>query len=278
MFPRSRAALISAAVFSLVAGGVMITTTGCGDVVTYYKYSRQQGIDALNSGNLDVATGAFRDAIRQNPTDYQSAYYLATIYAKQGRYTEAAAQYKTAMAVQQATYDGRHDGAFHIKMIKGYADAVAKINDHDATVNQLEQDAKGSNTGDEAYTLALVYAGRGDADSAIPAFARAAEQAPGNFDIAKDQGLFLTRVGQKAQAEQALRRAYRLNQSDNEVNDALRSLGVIPGPSLLNQDQVAKPLIPVGPIPNYIDRLKTGSSGSGTPGSSTPATPPAPAD
>ena len=270
---------MSAVAFSLLAGGLIITTTGCGDVVTYYKYSRQQGIDALNGGDLDAATGAFRDAIRQNPTDYQSAYYLATIYYKQGRYTEAAAQYKTAMAVQQATYDGRHDQAFHIKMIKGYAEAVAKVNDHDATVNQLEQDSKTDVTGDAAYTLALVYAGRGDADSAIPAFAHAAEQAPGSFDIAKDQGLFLTRVGQKAPAEQALRRAYRLNQADNEVNDALRSLGVIPGPSLLNQDQVAKPLVPVGPIPDYIDRWKNGSNnGSSGSGASNPAPTPAPAD
>ena len=270
---RSAAGFASLTILMLAGGSLVLTQAGCGDVVTYAKYSRQQGIDAMNAGQNEAAAGAFRDALRQNPGDYQSSYYLGTLYAKSGRYNEAAGQFKTAAAVQKATWDGRNDKVFHIKILQAYAAAVAKVDDHDATVNELEADSKESTTGEEAYTLALIYAARGDADSAIGAYARAAQQAPQSFDIAKDQGLYLTQVGQKVPAEDALRRAYRLNQSDNQVNDALRGLGIVPGPSLLTSDQVAKPLIPVGPIPNYIDKW-TGKDKPASP----PATPAAPAD
>lgn len=279
MFPsfrRQALRLASIGILTTLGGGafvtILLTNLGCGDVVTYAKYSRQQGVDAMNAGRDDQAQGAFRDALRQNPADYQSSYYLGTLYAKGGRYNEAAAQFKTAMAVQQATYDGKRDAAFHTKLLQAYAAAVAKVDDHDATVNQLEDDAKISNTGDEAYTLAIIYAARGDADSAIAAYAKAADQAPKSFDIAKDQGLYLAQIGQKPAAEQALRRAYRLNQGDPQVNDGLRSLGIIPGPSLKDAKQMETPLVPVGPIPNYLDKLKKSSSDA------PPPTPAAPAD
>ena len=58
----------------------------------------------------------------------------------------------------------------------------------------------------------------------------------------------------KSQAEAALRRAYKLFDSDPDVNDALRGLGVIPGPSLKDADQLQKPALPSGPIPDYLNR------------------------
>jgi hypothetical protein len=74
-------------------------------------------------------------------------------------------------------------------------------------------------------------------------------QNPASFDIAKDAGLYLVQIEQKPRAEAALRKAYRLKDTDEAVNNALRRLGVVPGPALKEENELRKPLIPRGPLP-----------------------------
>jgi hypothetical protein len=61
--------------------------------------------------------------------------------------------------------------------------------------------------------------------------------------------MYLERFGQKERARLPLKNAYAMNSNDQEVADALRRVGVVPGPSLKPEDQLAKPLVPIGPIP-----------------------------
>jgi hypothetical protein len=67
-----------------------------------------------------------------------------------------------------------------------------------------------------------------------------------------------------------------MNPGDQEIASALSRLGTVPGPALKEQNELAKPPIPRGPIPP----LKMPSFGSGG-GSRQPASPqasiPAPA-
>ncbi|HMB95896.1 MAG TPA: tetratricopeptide repeat protein, partial [Tepidisphaeraceae bacterium] len=133
--------------------------------------------------------------------------------------------------------------------LDGLAIAIAKSDQRDAEINSAEHDAQTYNSAENWYMLGKIYAYRGDADSAVDAFNRAMLLEPNNFYISKDYGIFLERVGQSAKAEAPLRVAYSLNNTDVQVADALRRIGVIPGPSILNEDQLAKPLIPKGPIP-----------------------------
>lgn len=236
---------------ALFATSVLV---GCGSVVTFSKVSREQGIADLNSGKYQEAEGAFADAIRQNPRDYQSHTYLGILYDRQKQYTNALAHFKTSLDVQRLSEAGQKDTAFRVKTLTAQADTLAKVPDNDASVNALEARAAASTTGEESYQLARIFAGRGDADSAVVAYNQAATQAPGQFYLVKAQGLYLIRQGLKAPAEAALRRAYRLNDTDAEVNTALRGLGVIPGPSLKDPAQLQKPLLPTGPLPDLLNR------------------------
>jgi tetratricopeptide (TPR) repeat protein len=234
----------------------LLLATGCGSVVTFSKVSREKGIEQYNAGQYTEAEGAFADAIRQNPRDYVSHTYLGLLYDRQKQYTNALAHYRTSLDVQPLTQKGLEDADFRAKTLTAQADTLAKIPDNDRSVNDLTAKAAASTSGEEAYQLARIYAGRGDADSAVAAYNQAAQQAPGKFYIVKAQGLYFIRQGLKPQAEQALRQAYRLNDQDPEVNAALRTLGVIPGPSLKDEGQLKKPALPTGPLPDWLNRSR----------------------
>ena len=59
----------------------------------------------------------------------------------------------------------------------------------------------------------------------------------------------LTRIARdlRDKAELPLRKAYGMKQEDEDVNNALRRIGVVPGPGVLDQSALAKPIIPRGP-------------------------------
>jgi len=225
---------------------------GCGEYITFSKQSRARGLQYMETNQTEEAKGAFRDAVRQNPRDYQSYAHLAGLYQKERAYSQAVTNYRTSLDVQNITDEGRADVEFKLKTIDAFAKCLAIADTHDSEVNTLEQTAKSSTSGDEYLVLAKTFAARGDADSAIDAYAKAAQQAPKSFYIAKDQGLYLEQVGHKPLAEQALRRAYRINPNDEAVSTALRRLGVVPGPALKEEGELVKPTLPRGPIPDYI--------------------------
>lgn len=167
---------------TLIAVG---TLAGCASMLSYSDDSRAQGIRDLRANQYDEAAGAFSDAVRQNPRDYQSHYYLGVLYDRKKEYTNALAHFKTSLDVQPVTTEGLHDEAFRIKTLTAQADTMAKVIGNDAAINDLEAKAGASTTGEESYQLGRIYAGRGDADSAITAYNRAASQAPDKFYIVK---------------------------------------------------------------------------------------------
>jgi hypothetical protein len=73
-------------------------------------------------------------------------------------------------------------------------------------------------------------------------------------------------------AVKQLKRAYQMNDKDPQVIAALRRNGVIPGPSLKEPEQLAKPSVPKGPLPEVdikrwqqeqAARAAQGSNGAG---------------
>ena len=107
----------------------------------------------------------------------------------------------------------------------GVADEVAAVR---------KRDAAQPNAGDEWY-LAKIYRYSLDPDSAIEAYTAAVLLDPSRFDIAKEAGLYEEGLGQNQKAATTLKAAYADNQDDEQVNAALRRLGVVPGPSLMHQ-------------------------------------------
>ncbi len=60
---------------------------------------------------------------------------------------------------------------------------------------------------------------------------------PKDFTLLKEYGLYLEQLGQNQKAETVLRQAYSRDSQDDQVNAALRRVGVVPGPSVRTESQ-----------------------------------------
>ncbi|MBC8109308.1 MAG: tetratricopeptide repeat protein [Anaerolineae bacterium] len=249
----------------------IIGLVGCADMVTYSGKSQDKGMTQYKQQSYTDAAGSFRNATRQNPRDYKSYYMLGCCYEQSGQHQQAIHAFRTSLDVQQMVFEGKYDDEQRVKTINGLAGAIAHSDSRDIETNAAVAKARTSQNADDYMLLGQIYAFRGDADSAVEAYDHAALLAPQSFYISKSYGLYLERLGQTSRAEAALRRAYALNVSDEEVNLALRRLGVIPGPSIKNQDALVQPPLPRGPIPELdLSRMKFGGS---DPKATTPAAP-----
>src|SRR2546428_5265050 len=68
---------------------------GCADVVTFSNKSREEGMRFYTEKSYGDAAGAFRNAIRQDPRDYQSHFYLGVCYDEMRMHQQAFSAYRT---------------------------------------------------------------------------------------------------------------------------------------------------------------------------------------
>jgi cytochrome c-type biogenesis protein CcmH/NrfG len=240
---------------------------GCSDTLTYSKDSDRRGQELYAQQSWAEAAGAYRNSTRQNPRDFKAYYMLGNCYTQMGQWQKAINAYRTSLDVQQVTLEGKYDHQQRANTIVALAGAIARSDTRDVETNAAVAKARANQSPDDYLLLAKVYAFRGDADSALESFEHAAQLAPENFYVSKEYGLYLVQLGQNKRAESALRHAYALNQGDEQVNLALRRIGVVPGPSLKSERDLAGPPVPKGPIPE----MSWGGKQSGTTTSAPPA-------
>jgi tetratricopeptide (TPR) repeat protein len=163
-----------------------------------------------------------------------------------GSQMQATQAYRSGLDVMNITIEGREDRPFRLKTIDALATSLAK-----SGVRTFDdQSVLGkSKPAEQKFITAKVYRNLGDADNALANYQQANLLDPNDVAIAKEYGLFLKQTGQTEQAKPVLKRAYALNTKDVEVADALRQMGVIPGPSLKDKGELVKPAIPQGPLP-----------------------------
>lgn len=240
---------------------------GCAEVITYSNQSNERGEKLLAAGQYEDAAGAFANATEQNPRHYKAFYNLGQTYEKMGREQQALQAYRTALDVMPTTDLGKKDFATRDQIVGSLASCVANSASKDTEIAAIRAKAERSTQAVDWYILARTYAELGDADNAIDAYDRALLSS-GSTDagVAKNYGLYLVQVNQTKRAEVVLRRAYQVNQQDAEVNAALRKVGVVPGPSLLEPDQLSRPFIPKGPLPELEIQLKDSSDTSASTG------------
>ncbi len=231
--------------FTLAGVLGLALTAGCADMMVNTRVARNTGIQQYQDGQYAEAAATFRNTLRANPADYGCHYFLGASLAKLGSYEQAIEQYKTTLEIMNVDLVGRDDYVFRMQALNSLADAVVASKDHDLQSITL----KGSPPYENQFLLAKIDRGSGDADAALDAYAQAALLAPKDFDIAKEYGLYLLQLSQNQRATTELRRAYALNSKDTQVAAALRRVGVVPGPSLKDQNDLTKPVVPVGPIP-----------------------------
>lgn len=239
--------------------------------VTNTKAVRDTGIRQYNAGEYTDAAGTFRNATRQDPRDYQSYAYLGDCYRQMGHNQQAMQAYKASLDTAGRSYQGREDMAFRARTLDGLAAVIAKSGE--VEINAAQQSAQTAGGGDGYFLMAKIHRHLGDADSALDAYNRASLLGPKDFYVQKDYGLFLEQIGQTQQAEKTLRKAYALNAKDAEVVAALRRIGVVPGPSLYDQNALAKPPVPKGPIPPAREWQFGGDSNANRSADSLPAMP-----
>jgi len=211
----------------------LLSLTGCHEVFTYARQSRTEGLTLYKQKSYPDAAGAFRNAVRQDPRDYESHYWLARCYDEMELHQEAFAEYKAGLDILPNTYGGRNDEEFRQQIMAGYAESIAKFDKRDVELSSLEKRAETSQRATEPFIVAKVYRHRGDADSAILAYKRAINWSPSDFAIRKEFGLYLYDVlHQNQDAQYQLMLAYHIDANDKDVIAALQKLGALPTPKL----------------------------------------------
>ncbi len=271
-----------------LALALFVGVAGCGgqQIINHAPSQRAEGIRAYEEGNYADAAGSFRQAIRSDPRDYKSQFLLAQSYENLKQYQQAIQAYKASLDAQPRTLAGKEDKPQRLATIKALAGVIAKSDTNNAETNLVEQAAKNGKQPQEWLLLANIHRNRGDADSALDAYNRAALADPKDFDIVKEYALYLEQVGQQQRAAQQLKKAFALNQNDEQVNNALRRMNIVPGPGLKDERALVKPPLPEGPLPE-VEWSKFRLGGGGQPNTSeasaqpsagvTPAAPPPPA-
>jgi tetratricopeptide (TPR) repeat protein len=235
----------------VVLGGSVLGAVGCtgtSNLLTYAQDAREKGLKQYKAHDYENAAGSFRSATRQDPRDYKSFYFLGTCYDTMGSHQQAAQAFQSSIEVMDLTLEGQNDKEFRARAIQGLGASLAK--GHAQTV-EIAMPKPGKRPAEDAWLRAVAFRNSGDADAAVEAYTAASLQAPRDFYIAKDFGLYLEELGQTRQADLHLRRAYQLNAKDEQVAAALRRTGTVPGPGLKERDALAKPPVPQGPLPEF---------------------------
>jgi tetratricopeptide (TPR) repeat protein len=258
---------ISQSTYRILVGAALTTMLSIGlagcqqEIISHNPESRAAGVKDYSEGNYADAAGSFRNAVRADPRDYKSQFYLAQCYEKMNQYQQAIQAYKASLGAQPLTLAGQEDKAQKLTTIDALAACIAKRDTNDSELNVIDKQAKASNQPWDYLLLAKIYQDRGDADSALDAYNRAALTDPKDFTIIKEYGLYCEQAGQTQRATQQLRKAYALNPNDEQVNAALYRLHIVPGPGLKDESALVKPAIPVGPLPEVdLSKFKVGGN------------------
>lgn len=240
-----RAACAAGLVIVLLAGG-------CGDVITFSNKAREEGLRLYSEGMYGDAAGAFRNAIRQEPRDYRSHFYLGVCYDEMKQYQQAFQQYHAAREIMMQTPEGRADTDFRAVVYEVLASAIARNDDRDVELTRAVKRARESQKAEDWLLVAKVYRLKGDADLAIDAYRRACHWDSGNFEIRKEFGLYLLDpLNQAREAEYYLRQAYRMDPNDADVREALARLGVNPpAAERAREPEPTRPRPYTGPLPS----------------------------
>src|SRR5690348_10386207 len=97
---------------TLALSGFTAGVIGCAETLTYSKDSRAHGLELMQQKEYTDAAAAFRNGVKQNPTDYESYFYLGQCYDQTNQRHDAIAAYKTCLLEMSHTLQGRDDVAF----------------------------------------------------------------------------------------------------------------------------------------------------------------------
>src|SRR5688500_10383792 len=197
-------------VLSFLLLALFTFSTGCTDTLTYANKSREEGVRLYNERAYADAAGAFRNAIRQDPRDYRSHYFLGVCYDGLRQHHQAFSEYRISLEVISKMGAVFTEPECRQQVMNAYGTSLARA-ENEAELNALEKRAQSSTRGEEWFILAKAFRTRGDADRAVDCYTRAARADSKDFFIRKEFGLYLLDpLSQNQEAEYWLRQANRL--------------------------------------------------------------------
>jgi Flp pilus assembly protein TadD len=219
--------------------------TGCAEQMTYSRDFKRDGLQNFNAGDYVTAAGSFKAAARQDPTDYQTQYYLGLSSERTGDVQEAIAAYRLCLKLRVQTPAGRQDIAMREKATARLAAVIATASVADPEVDAIQKEAAAERSSEDYRIAARVCALRGDADSAVDDYRHGMAIADDDFVLTKEFGLYLVKVNQTTEAGSVLKKAWKLNPSDRQVVEALRGLGITDSQLITSPVRVEEVAMPV---------------------------------
>lgn len=239
----------------LLAGAVVCGCTTDQPLVTNPRGARIEGVELYNRGDYYNATGAFRNAVHQDPRDYRGHYYLGLTYERMGNLQQAIQSYKSALKVMRETPAGREDADFRQIIMNTLASSIVR---HDS--NMLEQELLSTLAADSSrsareraenyFLLAKTERYRGDADSALLAYFKGSELDAEDFWLQKEAGLYMLQMGKNNQAVKPIQRASKINSRDPDVIAAMGQLKLSGPMALTGGAGGSSPLFNARPLPS----------------------------
>jgi tetratricopeptide (TPR) repeat protein len=238
-FPILRAIPVLRAVgFSVLLAAVC----GCAtSPFTYSQDAKREGRKEFNDGRYVEAAASFKNAAQQNPTDADADYWMGMSYEGARDFHQAIDAYKTALAQMPQPTSPYYNRDLRLTVFDRLAHVVATADNANGEIDLILKEAMAEKSSEKYRLAGRIFRYRGDADSALDQYHQAITLDHENFAAQKELGLYLEQLSQNQEAAIALRDAYRLTPGDDEVNAALRRIGMVPGPSLLAQDKLIKP-------------------------------------
>ncbi len=200
---------------------VGLTQAGCGmrpieSVRTSADFQYQQQ-------EYQQAAIEYAEIADRAPGDWQAQYRLGLCELELGNADRARTALEIAHARQPANAD----------VVDAMAEAMFRQRDEQALFDLLTDRAETERTVRAWLRLGRYSAELGDADTALTAFETAIELDAGrSVDPYVQTALFSQKIGDLDGALYRLRQAYRINPDDPLVDQRLRDLGEVPGPTL----------------------------------------------
>lgn len=252
----------------LLAGMLAAGCTTDQPILTNQRKARLEGATLYNRADYENAVGAFRNAVKSDPRDYRSFFYMGLTYERLGNFQQAVQGYKSALKVMRETPAGRDDRDFRQITMNALAGCIAKHDDNHLEQELLTKQAAdmkldSHQRGESYFLLAKVQRYRGDADSALISYYKASEIDRDDFWVQKEAGLYLLQMGKVKTAVKPVQRANQLGARDTEVIAAMRQLKLELPPSLTEGQNTMKPVLQPREMPAV--ELKAGDTAPNVP-------------
>ena len=200
---------------------VLMVQTGC--ATRPIEAIRNKADFQFSQQEYEMASTGYREIVNRYPGDWQAQYRLGMCELELDNPDRA----RSALEIAHTNQPGSP------VVVDALAEAMFQAGDERALFELLTDQAQSEQTVYAWLRLGRYAAELGDADTALTGFETAIELDGGRtIEPYVQAALFSEQIGDLDEALRRLRQAYEINPGDPRVDQRLRDLGEVPGPTL----------------------------------------------